>query len=240
MQTRPSAITNRSTRCSYGLAYSSLISIGKLCDAGCTTTFDEHKVLIHKGNNTLLQGTRDLWTGLWRFSLTNTPATQETTKKIQQQINSATKICHLQINSAWDFTTIPALIKFLHAMAFSPPSNQHGCKPSKKVSFNPGQASLLRGSPNIFHTQKPLWKDTWIKLGRTSAQSNHVPINRNYKWNKSTNPNRNPTMPACNCYLQPSRKLEKYAPIKPDNFHSHPVGATNISLSYMTTTQTPF
>lgn len=92
-----------------GLTHSSLISIGKLCDAGCTANFDAHKVVIRKENNTLLQGTRDLQTGLWRFPLTNTPTMQKSTAPLEQQINSA-----------YDFTSIPALIKFLHATAFSP------------------------------------------------------------------------------------------------------------------------
>jgi hypothetical protein len=93
-----------------GLTHSSLVSIGELCDAGCTATFDEHKVLIQQENNTLLQGTRDLQTGLWQFPLTILPTTEVSTAKLQQQINSAISPTQQQLNSTYDFTTIPALI----------------------------------------------------------------------------------------------------------------------------------
>jgi hypothetical protein len=39
-----------------GLMLIFLILIGKLCHAGCTAIFDEHKVIIQNNNNTLLQG----------------------------------------------------------------------------------------------------------------------------------------------------------------------------------------
>ena len=52
-----------------GLSHSSLIYIGKLCDAGCEASFNQHNMAITKYKQVLLQGTRDIMTGLWRFSL---------------------------------------------------------------------------------------------------------------------------------------------------------------------------
>jgi hypothetical protein len=46
------------------LTHSSLVSIGKLCDAGCEATFDKNKVVVSKDKTTVLTGTRDTRTGL--------------------------------------------------------------------------------------------------------------------------------------------------------------------------------
>jgi hypothetical protein len=63
------------------LIHSSLVSIGKPCDAGCTATFDKHQVIIQRDDSTLLQGTRDFQTGVWHFplSITTTPNAQPPT-----------------------------------------------------------------------------------------------------------------------------------------------------------------
>ena len=91
-----------------GLTHSSLVSIGQLCDAGCQATFDKHKVTITKEQTTLLCGTRDTRTGLWRIPLNaTTPPIHES--NIQQQCNNA-----------YQTKNIAELIAFLHAAAFSP------------------------------------------------------------------------------------------------------------------------
>jgi hypothetical protein len=48
-----------------GLTHSSLISIGKLCNAGCTAIFNAQTVTINKNNTTLLHGNCEFRTGLW-------------------------------------------------------------------------------------------------------------------------------------------------------------------------------
>jgi hypothetical protein len=57
--------------------------------------------------------------GLWRFPLSRNSTAQELKTTIPQQSNSINHI-QPQINSAYDYTTHPALVKFLHATAFSP------------------------------------------------------------------------------------------------------------------------
>lgn len=93
-----------------GLTHSSLVSIGKLCDAGCTASFNQQKVIVHKKGNTLLEGKRDFRTGLWRFPLSNNKTTTNTVGPSPNH----------QTNSAYQTTTISTLIDFLHATAFSP------------------------------------------------------------------------------------------------------------------------
>jgi hypothetical protein len=39
-----------------GLTHSSLISIGTLCDAGCTAEFNQTKVVVKYNNNNILEG----------------------------------------------------------------------------------------------------------------------------------------------------------------------------------------
>ena len=46
-----------------------LISIGKLCDAGCTATFTKNTVQIQKNDKVLLQGQRNATNGLWEVPM---------------------------------------------------------------------------------------------------------------------------------------------------------------------------
>jgi hypothetical protein len=90
-----------------GLTHSSLISIGTLCDAGCTAEFDQTKVVVKYNNNNILEGQRDNQTGLWRIPMNPTTIKQTTNTK-------------QQCNNAYRTQSIPELIEFLHATAFSP------------------------------------------------------------------------------------------------------------------------
>ena len=83
----------------------SLISIGKLCDAGCTATFDANKVIISHNNDRLLTGTRNAQ-GLW---LLQPPPQHPKPPPARPQIN-------FTIHDA----VIPEIIKFLHLALFSP------------------------------------------------------------------------------------------------------------------------
>jgi hypothetical protein len=55
------------------LTHSSLVSIGKLCDAGCEATFNRATVIVTKDNAIILTGPRDPQTGIWKFAMTPTP-----------------------------------------------------------------------------------------------------------------------------------------------------------------------
>jgi hypothetical protein len=93
-----------------GLTHSSLVSIGKLCDEGCEATFDKNKVVVSKDDTTVLTGTRDTRTGLWRFPMrTLRHPTPPAVPTNQQCAN----VLQLQ-------TGIRRMIKLLHATAFSP------------------------------------------------------------------------------------------------------------------------
>ena len=97
-----------------GLTHSSLVSIGKLCDAGCTATFDANQVVVCHADKFLLRGTRDRRTGLWRIPLQNMePPTAP-------KLPAPPPTLQWQSNSAYHASNLPALIKFLHAAAFSP------------------------------------------------------------------------------------------------------------------------
>ena len=86
-----------------GITHSSLISIGQLFDAGFQATFDQTSVNITNHGDTILTGHPDFTTGLWRIPLTMRDATQPQ-----------------QINSAYQTKSLPDLVAFLHAAAFSP------------------------------------------------------------------------------------------------------------------------
>jgi hypothetical protein len=93
-----------------GLSHSSLISIGKLCDEGCTATFTVNKVVITHDHQEVLVGTRDNTTGLWRIPLNNT-----NTSEFPIQPTSSHE-CH----NAYQKHRLPELLQYLHAALFSP------------------------------------------------------------------------------------------------------------------------
>ena len=49
--------------------HSSLISIGKLCDDECIVTFDNHKFIVSKNKNVIIEGYQDPKNGLWQFPI---------------------------------------------------------------------------------------------------------------------------------------------------------------------------
>ena len=52
-----------------GLSHISLMSIGKLCDAGCESSFNQNNMVVTEDEEVLLQGTRGPIQGLWRVPL---------------------------------------------------------------------------------------------------------------------------------------------------------------------------
>ena len=84
----------------------SLLSVGALCDANMTATFDKNSVKIYDSNNKcILKGQRDTNNGLWTLPLQN-PTPQANIPKIA---NNVTKI-----------KSMDNLIKYLHQALFSP------------------------------------------------------------------------------------------------------------------------
>jgi hypothetical protein len=87
------------------LASSSLVSMGQLCDAGCTIAFTAIEVTVSVNNTIVLTGHRTPDTRLWHFPLP-TPA-------------PAPSLCHSAMASVGSAT--PAeLVAFAHAALFSP------------------------------------------------------------------------------------------------------------------------
>ena len=46
-----------------------LISLGVLCDDGCTSTLDKQEISIHKNGEEIIKGTRKKKTGMWEVPL---------------------------------------------------------------------------------------------------------------------------------------------------------------------------
>jgi hypothetical protein len=94
------------------LTSGSLISIGTLCDHGCTATFTADSVTIALNGTTILHGTRSVNNGLWHLHLSSPSPTNPTT------IDDATPTQFA--NSVIPQTTIADRIAFYHATLFSP------------------------------------------------------------------------------------------------------------------------
>jgi hypothetical protein len=88
-----------------GMANHSLLSVGQLCNEGYYVTFRIDAVTIYKSTGkAILQGKRDLNTGLWRINLRH--------GKPQHTISVA--------NSVYELHNTGALVNYLHKAMFSP------------------------------------------------------------------------------------------------------------------------
>jgi hypothetical protein len=56
-----------------GLAQHSLLSVGQMCDSGCSVTFTASNVTVTNGNSAILTGQRDKESSLWRVPLDPAP-----------------------------------------------------------------------------------------------------------------------------------------------------------------------
>jgi hypothetical protein len=81
----------------------SLLSIGQLCDSGCTAKFTQHKVLIKYQQKTILEGQRNSTTRLWQIPV---EIQEPQTQHHANQVNAITKT--------------KELVAFMHAALFSP------------------------------------------------------------------------------------------------------------------------
>jgi hypothetical protein len=87
-----------------------LLSIGLLCDHGCTAIFDQQTVNIHYANQIIMTGYRDPHTNLWVIPM-DTPTPNNHLGPANTE--------HLA-NSAYHTSALPELVQFLHAACGSP------------------------------------------------------------------------------------------------------------------------
>jgi hypothetical protein len=86
-----------------GLVHNSLISVGQLCDNGCSVTFTQDQVTVSKIEKCVMYGSRDPKSRLWQVDLKNRFETNQ-----------------VQCNHAHDNSNQKDLINYLHAACFSP------------------------------------------------------------------------------------------------------------------------
>jgi hypothetical protein len=82
-----------------GLLHNSLISVGQLCDNGCSVTFTQDQVTVSKNKTCVMYGSRDRKSRLWRVDL-------------EQKFENNKVQCN--------HTNQKDLINYLHAACFSP------------------------------------------------------------------------------------------------------------------------
>ena len=116
-----------------------LLSIGQLCDHGCTAIFDHNNVKILHNNIVILHGFRDSGTNLWKI-----PLTQDHTGPTLPIHTTA----HAQANSAYHTSTQPELIQFMHP-ACGHPVPSTWIQAIQKATSPLGQASPPTQSQSI-------------------------------------------------------------------------------------------
>jgi hypothetical protein len=89
-----------------GLAQHSLLSVGQMCDSGCSVTFTATHITVTNGSATVLTGTRDKQSNLWSVPLNHTPP-----------LNVGLKS---SAHNVYEQKSIKDTITYLHACCFSP------------------------------------------------------------------------------------------------------------------------
>jgi hypothetical protein len=107
-----------------GLKSGSLVSIGQLCDHGCTATFTATQVQIFHQERLILTGHRSIETNnLWMLQLDGMLAQRDQQGSTRNQVPMITKTIEPTIGTANSMVvnnTIADRIAFYHAAAFSP------------------------------------------------------------------------------------------------------------------------
>jgi hypothetical protein len=89
-----------------GLAQQSLLSVGQMCDSGCSMTFTAADVTVKNGKSTIVTGLRDQNSGMWRIPLApNVPM------EIGREHSA---------HNVYEQKSIQSTITYLHACCFSP------------------------------------------------------------------------------------------------------------------------
>jgi hypothetical protein len=106
------------------LTSGSLISIGQLCDHGCTATFTSKAVTITRNGAPIIQGTRSATTKLWSIDISKThqsePTIVPTAIANAQSQNIPQHPPTSFANTVSPTSTIADRIAFYHASMFSP------------------------------------------------------------------------------------------------------------------------
>jgi hypothetical protein len=101
------------------LKSASLLSMGQLCDAGCTVTFDATSVTVFLDKKQILCGGRNRETGLWHLSLVpDGNHTQPALNELDTQ-SVVAPLLHRSFAAIQSATTAD-LVAFAHAALFSP------------------------------------------------------------------------------------------------------------------------
>jgi hypothetical protein len=90
-----------------GLKNHSLISVTKLCNAGCQVNFTENECIVTKDRNEIVRGVKNASNGLWSVPISN--------QGKQYALHAAQ-----MANSAYHTSTMPETLKFMHQCLFSP------------------------------------------------------------------------------------------------------------------------
>ena len=151
-----------------GIAHSSLIFIGKLCDSVCKSNFNQHTMAVTKYDKILLQCKRDEMTDLWRVPL--------------QILDRATH----QSNNIHQVNGKDNDIKYLHMAAFSPVQDTL-TKAFKWGHFNIWPELMAKETNNMTNaeaTTKGHLTQTWSsprkeKNSKPPTGENRVPSERN-------------------------------------------------------------
>jgi hypothetical protein len=94
-----------------GLAQQSLLSVGQICDSGCSVTFTASNVMVTNGGSTILRGKRDKQSNLWSVLLNYTPPLHGgqkhaahnvyEQKSIQDTITYLNACCFIPVTDTW-------------------------------------------------------------------------------------------------------------------------------------------
>jgi hypothetical protein len=130
--------------------HNSLISVGQLCDNGCSVTFTQEQVTVSKNEKCVMYRSRDPKSRLWRVNLKQKFETKQ-----------------VQCTHAHDNSNQKDLINYLHAACFSP------VKSTWIVAIENGNFTSWPGLTE-HAVEKHLSKSTSTKKGHLNQQSQNA------------------------------------------------------------------
>ena len=140
----------------------SLLSLGVLCDAGCTATLSSDKLTVNLFDKVVLNGYRNHTTsGMWMVDLTN-------------EIPTAIAARHIEpINNVYPTGTIAKLVAFYHGCACSVPI------PSFHKILEPRDNKKRYSQISTNHGGDSCWTPRWNKIRQVPAKLQALVVHTN-------------------------------------------------------------
>ena len=176
-----------------GLAAHSLLSIVKLCNAGCDVTLSKIKCEVKYRGRLVMRGSKCTRTGLWFVNIDRNRQIANLAPKISGTANLAINhgdIQHTEHQAFGAAASIPtsskAELAMFHHQTLGSPLFQPSPKQPRTINSVPSQGYQQTYSQSIYHYQQQQQKDIWYARDKASTLHGKIDKLRSMRDYKST------------------------------------------------------